>query len=214
MNGRHPGHRPGNHLDPQHGVRRRHGGRLPRADRVPPASTRSPAGSSTTPRTSGAPRCRPRARRWRRPGSSRQRHRRDRHHQPARDHRRLGPPDRPSRSPTPSSGRTAAPSRPARRWPPPGTGPWSTERTGLRLDPYFSATKIGWLLDNVDGARARAEAGELAFGTVDSFLLWRLTDGRVHATDATNASRTLLCDIAHAASGTRSCSTCSASPPA
>ncbi len=69
------------------------------------------------------------------------------------------------------------------------------QRTGLRLDPYFSATKIGWLLDTVAGARARAEAGELAFGTVDSFLLWRLTGGAVHATDATNASRTLLCDI-------------------
>jgi glycerol kinase len=69
------------------------------------------------------------------------------------------------------------------------------ERTGLRLDPYFSATKIGWMLDHVPGARARAEAGTLAFGTVDSFLLWRLTDGAVHAIDATNASRTLLCDI-------------------
>ncbi len=64
--------------------------------------------------------------------------------------------------------------------------------TGLLLDPYFSATKIAWLLDNTPGARARAEAGELAFGTVDSFLIWRLTGGRVHATDATNASRTLL----------------------
>ena len=69
------------------------------------------------------------------------------------------------------------------------------ERTGLRLDPYFSATKISWILDNVHGARARAEAGALAFGTVDSFLLWRLTDGAIHAIDATNASRTLLCDI-------------------
>jgi glycerol kinase len=69
------------------------------------------------------------------------------------------------------------------------------ERTGLRLDPYFSATKIGWMLDHVPGARGRAEAGALAFGTVDSFLLWRLTDGAVHAIDATNASRTLLCDI-------------------
>jgi glycerol kinase len=69
------------------------------------------------------------------------------------------------------------------------------ERTGLRLDPYFSATKIGWILDHVPGARARAAAGALAFGTVDSFLLWRLTDGAVHAIDATNASRTLLCDI-------------------
>ena len=71
--------------------------------------------------------------------------------------------------------------------------------TGLRLDPYFSATKIGWILDNVAGARGRAEAGQLAFGTVDSFLLWRLTGGRVHATDATNASRTLLCDIGRGA---------------
>jgi len=68
-------------------------------------------------------------------------------------------------------------------------------KTGLLLDPYFSATKIAWILDHVDGARARAERGELAFGTVDSFLLWRLTGGRVHATDATNASRTLLFDI-------------------
>jgi len=68
-------------------------------------------------------------------------------------------------------------------------------RTGLRLDPYFSATKIAWILDNVDGVRERAEAGDLAFGTVDSFLLWRLTGGREHATDATNASRTLLFNI-------------------
>ena len=68
-------------------------------------------------------------------------------------------------------------------------------RTGLLLDPYFSATKIAWILDHVAGARARAEAGELAFGTVDSFLLWRLTGGAVHATDATNASRTMLYDI-------------------
>ncbi|MEH6552126.1 MAG: glycerol kinase GlpK [Pseudomonadales bacterium] len=67
--------------------------------------------------------------------------------------------------------------------------------TGLLLDAYFSATKLAWILDNVDGARARAEAGELAFGTVDTFLIWRLTQGRVHATDATNASRTLLFDI-------------------
>jgi len=71
----------------------------------------------------------------------------------------------------------------------------AAERTGLLLDPYFSGTKAAWILDTVPGARARAEAGELAFGTVDSFLLWRLTGGRVHATDATNASRTLLYDI-------------------
>ena len=68
-------------------------------------------------------------------------------------------------------------------------------RSGLLLDPYFSASKVAWLLDNVPGARARAERGELAFGTIDSFLLWHLTDGAVHATDATNASRTLLYDI-------------------
>lgn len=69
------------------------------------------------------------------------------------------------------------------------------QQTGLLLDPYFSATKIGWILDNVDGARQRASRGELAFGTVDSFLIWRLTGGEIHATDATNASRTLLYDI-------------------
>jgi glycerol kinase len=68
-------------------------------------------------------------------------------------------------------------------------------RTGLIVDPYFSATKIAWLLDNVDGARAAAEAGDLAFGTIDSWLLWNLTDGGSHATDATNASRTMLFDI-------------------
>jgi len=74
-----------------------------------------------------------------------------------------------------------------------------TARTGLLLDPYFSATKVKWLLDNVEGARARAEAGKLAFGTVDSWLIWNLTGGRVHATDATNASRTMLYNIAKGA---------------
>lgn len=69
------------------------------------------------------------------------------------------------------------------------------ERTGLVLDPYFSATKIAWVLDNVQGARARAERGELACGTIDCFLLWRLTGGEVHATDITNASRTSLFEI-------------------
>ncbi|HCQ66863.1 MAG TPA: glycerol kinase [Rhodobacteraceae bacterium] len=70
-----------------------------------------------------------------------------------------------------------------------------TERTGLLLDPYFSATKVKWLLDNVGDARERAEAGKLAFGTIDSFLIWRLTGGREHVTDATNAARTMLYDI-------------------
>jgi glycerol kinase len=68
-------------------------------------------------------------------------------------------------------------------------------RTGLVLDPYFSATKVGWILDNVPGARARAERGELAFGTVDSWLVWHLTSGQRHVTDVTNASRTLLFNI-------------------
>ena len=70
-----------------------------------------------------------------------------------------------------------------------------SERTGLLLDPYFSASKIAWLIDNVGNARALAEKGELAFGTVDSFLIWRLTGGRTHVTDATNASRTMLLNI-------------------
>ena len=69
------------------------------------------------------------------------------------------------------------------------------ERTGLELDPYFSATKLAWLLDHVPGARARAEAGELAFGTVDSWLVWHLTGGRLHVTDCGNASRTMLYNI-------------------
>ncbi|MFT4765727.1 MAG: glycerol kinase [Oleispira sp.] len=70
-----------------------------------------------------------------------------------------------------------------------------TAKTGLLLDPYFSASKIAWILDNVEGARTRGEAGELLFGTIDTFLLWRLTGGKQHATDATNASRTLLFNI-------------------
>ena len=69
------------------------------------------------------------------------------------------------------------------------------DKTGLLLDPYFSATKIKWILDNVEGARERANKGELAFGTVDSFLLWHLTGGKVHRTDATNASRTMIFNI-------------------
>ncbi|MFD2229612.1 glycerol kinase GlpK [Alkalimarinus sediminis] len=69
------------------------------------------------------------------------------------------------------------------------------QKTGLLIDPYFSATKISWILDNVEGARAKAELGQLAFGTVDTFLLWKLTDGKSHKTDATNASRTSLFNI-------------------
>ena len=76
-----------------------------------------------------------------------------------------------------------------------GHEPAVSAKTGLLLDPYFSATKLAWILDHVDGARERAAAGDLAFGTIDTFLIWRLTGGAVHATDATNASRTLLFDI-------------------
>ena len=74
-------------------------------------------------------------------------------------------------------------------------GPMLREKTGLPIDPYFSATKIAWILDNVDGARERAEAGELAFGTIDCWLAWNLSAGTAHVTDVTNASRTQLLDI-------------------
>ncbi|HEY0316212.1 MAG TPA: glycerol kinase GlpK [Sphingomonas sp.] len=76
-----------------------------------------------------------------------------------------------------------------------GHEPLVRRKTGLLLDPYFSASKLAWLFEEVEGSHDRAAAGELAFGTIDSFLLWRLTGGKVHATDATNASRTLLFDI-------------------
>jgi len=76
-----------------------------------------------------------------------------------------------------------------------GAGPLIQARTGLVIDPYFSGTKVQWILDHVAGARARAERGELAFGTVDSWLVWNLTEGRLHVTDVSNASRTQLFDI-------------------
>lgn len=76
-----------------------------------------------------------------------------------------------------------------------GVEPMITAKTGLLLDPYFSGTKLAWLLDNVEGARARAKRGELLFGTVDSWLIWRMTGGAAHVTDATNASRTLVYNI-------------------
>jgi glycerol kinase len=76
-----------------------------------------------------------------------------------------------------------------------GVGESVSSKTGLVLDPYFSATKVAWILDHVDGARARAERGELAFGTIDSWLIWHLTSGKRHVTDVTNASRTLLYNI-------------------
>jgi len=76
-----------------------------------------------------------------------------------------------------------------------GHEPMVTEKTGLLLDPYFSATKVAWILNNVEGVRTQAEAGKLAFGTVDSYLIWHLTEGKSHVTDATNAARTMLYNI-------------------
>ncbi|MFT7391893.1 MAG: glycerol kinase, partial [Paracoccaceae bacterium] len=76
-----------------------------------------------------------------------------------------------------------------------GHEPMIAARTGLLLDPYFSGPKVAWILDHVEGARARAEAGELVFGTVDTWLIWNLTGGEAHVTDATNAARTMLFDI-------------------
>jgi glycerol kinase len=78
-----------------------------------------------------------------------------------------------------------------------GREPWVREKTGLVLDAYFSATKVRWMLDNVKGVREKADRGEVAFGTIDTALLWKLTGGATHATDVTNASRTLLMDLAH-----------------
>ncbi len=107
----------------------------------------------------------------------------------------MGAGERPGRSIRRSSGRTGGRPRVAASFCAAGHDPLVQARTGLLIDPYFSATKLAWLLDEVAGARAAAARGELAFGTIDSFLLWRLTGGRVHATDATNASRTMLYDI-------------------
>lgn len=102
---------------------------------------------------------------------------------------------------------TGLPIAPAIVWQDRRTAPYCTElqrrgfevlvreKTGLRIDPYFSATKIRWILDRVSGARARAERGELAFGTIDTWLIWKLTGGRVFVTDITNASRTMLCNL-------------------
>ena len=164
------------------------------AARVRPALSRRRAGWSTIRRTSGARPWRRRGRRSRLPSS-----------RPPTSPPSASPTSaRPaccgtgapaSRSTAPSSGRTGARRTLCRKLKDAGHEPAVTAKTGLLLDPYFSATKIAWLLDNVEGARALAKAGHLAFGTIDTFLLWRLTGGRVHATDATNASRTLLYDI-------------------
>ena len=122
------------------------------------------------------------------------RNRGHRHHQPTRNNCRLGP----GKWQAPSPGHRVA--GPAHRRCLCGIEKCRTRTQGrcanrIVARPYFSGTKVAWILDNVDGARDAANAGRLAFGTIDTFLLWRLTGGKVHATDATNASRTLLYDI-------------------
>ena len=107
--------------------------------------------------------------------------------------------DGPARRATPSSGRTAAPRRCAPSSRRRGTSRWCASGPAWCSIPYFSATKIRWLLDNVTGLRARAEAGAIAFGTVDSFLIWRLSGGRDARDRRHNASRTLLLDLRDAA---------------
>ena len=123
--------------------------------------------------------------------------RRDRRHQPARDHDRLEPEDRASPGTTRSSGRTRAPIASSTRSTN-GTRSWSASRTGLPPATYFSGAKIQWILDNVAGVRDAAERGEAVFGNPDTWVIWNLTGGRdggVHATDVTNASRTMLMDL-------------------
>ena len=100
-----------------------------------------------------------------------------------------------SPSATPSSGSAGAPPPICDELEKRGLKDYIKKTTGLVLDAYFSGTKIKWILDNVPGAREKAERGELLFGTVDTWLVWKLTDGRVHITDYTNASRTMLYDI-------------------
>jgi glycerol kinase len=130
-----------------------------------------------------------------------------RHHQPARDRGGVEPQDRPA---DPPCHRLAGPPRRAAVRAVARAGPRrgsSSSAPGLLIDSYFSGTKVRWLLDNVPGAREQAERGELAFGTIDSWLLWNLTGGALHATDVSNASRTMLFDI-HRNAWDRSCSTC------
>ena len=95
----------------------------------------------------------------------------------------------------PSFGRIVGPLRFAIRCEQMALVPLVQKKTGLVIDAYFSGTKVRWILDNVPGAREKAERGELAFGTVDSWLIWKLTKGKVHVTDETNASRTMLFNI-------------------
>ena len=156
---------------------------------------RSPAGSSTTRRRSGRRASRPCAMRWRKAGARGQGRRRASASPTSARPRSSGTARPAGRSTTPSSGRTAAPPRPARRCARPATSGRSADRTGLVLDPYFSATKIAWLLDNVDGARAAAGAGAARLRHGRQLPAVAADRRRGARTDATNAARTLLFDI-------------------
>ena len=186
-------HRPGHHVDASDRVRCRAQARRQRRRGAYPDLSGAGRGRARSGGDLGGG-GRDRARRdgeGERRGEGRRRHR---HHQSARDHDRVGPRDRQA---DPQRHRLAGPAHRAalRAAKADGHEAAIAAKTGLLCDPYFSGTKIAWLLDRVEGARAAARAGRLAFGTVDTFLLWRLTGGTVHATDVTNASRTLLFDI-------------------
>ena len=140
------------------------------------------------------------------PAQGRRRHR---HHQPARDDHRLGPRHGRCRFTTPSSGRTGGRRAAATSCVRAGAAKIIQQRTGLVVDAYFSATKLQWILDHVPGARKKAAAGELAFGTVDSWLIWKLTSGQqIHVTDASNASRTHALQHPHRRVGSRAAANC------
>ena len=128
-------------------------------------------------------------------GATAARYRGHRHHQPARDRRSSGIRTPASPSITPSSGSAAGRANTATRSKAKGLTDTFRDKTGLVIDAYFSGTKVHWLLENVPGARERAERGELLFGTVETWLIWKLTGGKVHVTDYSNASRTMLFNI-------------------
>ena len=172
----------------------RHAASSPRRRRSSRSTSRSRAGSSTTRTTSGRASPPPAAARSSAPGSAPARS--PPSASPTSARRRWSGSARPAgRSAGRSSGRTAAPAPLCAELRAAGHEAMVTAKTGLLLDPYFSGTKLKWLLDAHPGARERARRGELLFGTVDSFLIWKLTGGRAHVTDATNAARTLLYNI-------------------
>ena len=203
----HPGHRPGHDLEPRDRLRRRDEDRRRRPEGIRRSTIPHPAGSSTIRRRSGKACRRPAARRSqtaeaRRPPTSR------RSASPTSARPWSSGTRRPaSRSTTPSSGRTGAPSALCQKLKKQGLEKKFSQKTGLLLDPYFSGTKIAWLLDNVKGARKRAERGELLAGTIDSFLIWRLTGGQAACDRRDQRLAHAGLQHRHATNGTTSCST-------